>query len=157
MTTLTIISIILALSGIALYAYANRELPESISDMVYDIEKPWVWTLWVVLMAFTAMIPMMDAMTEKWRFISFLTMACLLFVAVWPLVMKEKRTSHYVLAIVGAILSQVCVALVSPWWLLTWFAYVPLTASIWQWTTGKGVLFAEMIAMVCVWGSSIIS
>lgn len=152
MTTLIIISILLAVSGIARCICSNKELPESISAMVYHLDRPWIWTLWVFSMSFTAMIPMIDAMPDEWKFIAFLSMACLCFVSVMPLIVKESRFWHYLLAIIGGTLSQVCVALISPWWLTLWFSYVLLTAGVWRWTEGKGVFFMECICYLSLVG-----
>ena len=50
MTTLVIISVLLSVLGIGLATWNNKELPESMSALVYDLPKrqQWLWTLWII-------------------------------------------------------------------------------------------------------------
>lgn len=155
MMAVVMISIVLAVLGVAVAMKDGKGLPESISAMVYDLARygKWAWTVWVAAVTMTACVPLLEVMPGEWQFLAFLTMACLVFVAFMPLVVTDSRRWHYILAIAGGILSQVCVAVVSPWWLLAWFMYIPLTAGLWRWADGKSVFFMEVLAMTAVYGA----
>ena len=170
MITMTIISLILAVVAVVLYVIVKNELPASISAMVYELPKggwQWSWTvwLWVVLVLLTPQL--MTVLDDSYKMLGFLTVGCLAFVAAMPLFERTDRKWHYVLAIAGGILSQVCVALICPWWLLLWFVMVYLVGrsfaanndaeNIPEVLNGKGVFVAEVICMATVYGAILVN
>lgn len=163
---MTIISLILAVVAVVLYVIVKNELPASISEMVYKLPSggwQWAWTiwLWVVLVLLTPQL--IESLDDSYKVFGFLTIGCLALVAAMPLFERTDRKWHYVLAIVGGILSQVCVALICPWWLLLWFVMVYLVGksfaafndseNIPEVLSGKGVFVAEAICMATVYGA----
>ena len=140
-----------------------QSLPDSISAMVYLLPGRggwrWLWSIWFIavdVLTFAPVIEILDS--HGLGILGFLPMAMLGFVAVWPLFDTEHSRWHYALAIAAGITSQIYVWLISPWWLLSWL----LMLAAWIWTTkdaartafdGKGVLIAESICAVSVWGA----
>lgn len=100
--------------------WKNRTLPESISAMVYDLPRNWqfLWILWMWVIAFLIYIPTIDMLSERGlEGIGFATLASFVFTGAMPLVKKSKNTSHYVMAIISGVLSQLCVLLICKWWI----------------------------------------
>ena len=163
MIIMTIISLILAVVAVVLYVLVKNELPASISDMVYELPQgcwQWAWTiwLWVVLVLLTPQL--MTVLDYSYKVLGFLTVGCLALVGAMPLFEGTDRKWHYILAIAGGVLSQVCVAVICPWWLLLWlgFAYLVVFSSkeperLPESLNGKGVFIAEAICMATVYGA----
>ena len=131
MTTLLIISILLAVLYTGIAIWRKSSLPHSISAIVYDFSRgwQWCWTTWLSLVAITIAPGLIEATPEPFKFVAFATCACLLFTAAVPLVRGTRNTAHAVLAYAAGILSQVCVAIDSPFWLLAWAGFA--TFIIW--------------------------
>ena len=120
-----------------------------------------MWLAVVNVLTFAPAIEILDH--SDLGFVGFLTMAMIAFVAVWPLFDKDHRKAHYVLGVLAGIMSQVCVAIVSPWWLVTWMLYVALillssyTQYKWlDYTYGKGVFIIEMTCYLTQTGASLV-
>lgn len=129
----------------------RRELPESISSMVYDLPKRWqyLWTVWLWLVGLGVCIPLIEILPETWKFVGFLTMACIGFVGAMPLFVEEQRKAHNIFGVSAGILSQVCVLIVNPWWLTAWVLF-PLSYILGS--RGKEVFIAEVICSATVYG-----
>lgn len=136
------------------------QIPESISAMVYVLPKKgmWFWTVWLVVVSVLTFAPAVQLLdTMNVGFLGFLPMACLAFVAVWPLWDLDHRRWHYALAVAGGILSQICVALINPWWLIAWILWVVIFVwktkdrplSEWKWS----VFLSECICYITLVGS----
>ena len=162
MKTLIIISLIIALSYVAGVIWKKRELPCSLSAMVFELKgnAKWLWTAWLWAVTFTIGIPTIEALPENVEFLGFLMMGSLTFVGAMPLFENESKKEHYFLAILGGVLSQLCVAFICPWCLLTWLG---MAAVIFlhlrdckrddertKWYTGKGTFLAEVICYVAL-------
>ena len=150
-----IASIVLAVLFVGTATALKKQIPESVSAMVYAFPFKWLWTIWLWAVTILITPSLLDAMPEDWKFLGFLTVACLMFVGAMPLFDKENNSLHNIFGFSAGILSQVCVALISPWWLTLWFSYVLLTAGIWRWTEGKGVFFMECICYLTLVGALI--
>lgn len=129
----------------------ERKLPDSISAMVWVLPEGgwrWLWSIWLVAVSVLTFAPATEILDARGLGIfGFLPMVCLGFVAVWPLFDSEHVKWHYLLAILGGILSQVAVALLNPMTLLLWVAILPFVRS------GKAVFVSEVICwatVVCV-------
>ena len=162
MKTLIIISVIIALSYVAGVIWKKRELPCSLSAMVFELKGKWkwLWTAWMWAVTFTICIPTIEALPECVKFLGFLMMGSLIFVGAMPLFESETKEEHYTFAIIGGVLSQLCVAFICPWCLLTWLG---MTAVIFlhlrdckrddertKWYTGKGTFLAEVSCYVAL-------
>jgi hypothetical protein len=85
--------------------------------------------------------------------LAFLPMVMLLFVAAWPIFDREHYKWHNILSTAAAVVSQVDVWLICPYWLLLWLLMpsVVFMKGIYHTGTyfnGKGVLFAECMCYV---------
>lgn len=155
MPTMIILSILLVVLFVGIIIWRTKELPESVSAMVYDLPQggwQWLWTMWLILVdvfAFGPVIEILDVQGFGW--LAFLPMAMIGFVAVWPLFDEEHRAWHYALSIAAAMITQVCVWKISPWCLLLWLLLLVLCVYAFfaktypSWLKGKSVLIAECI------------
>lgn len=172
MLTMLILSILLVALGTGAAVWSihdekglpwSQSLPESISAMVYLLPERggwrWLWSLWLVLVDVLTFAPVIEILDRRgFGILGFLPMVMLVFVAAWPLFDTEHRFWHYALAIAAAVVSQIDVWLICPWWLLTWL----LILAAWIWTTkdagraafdGKGVLFFETVCYAAIIGA----
>lgn len=165
MATILIIHILLAVLYTGIAIWRKKSLPHSISAIVYDFSRgwQWCWTVWLSLLAITIAPGLIEATPEPFKFLAFATCACLLFTAAVPLVRGTRNTAHAVLAYAAGILSQICVAIDSPFWLLAWAGFA--TFIIWavcgkkdipEWIQGKGTFIIETICWLTTIGSIII-
>ena len=161
MVTLLIIPILLVVLYVGTAIWNSKELPDSVSAMVYDLPRSgqWVWTVWMWAVSLLMCIPLIEVLPENLELLGFLTLWCLVMCGAMPISdNRVSRRAHNVFGILSGVLSQVCVAIVSPWWLLLW----SLLAVAWIWTTkdygrkaldGKGVFLAEAICLLTVAGA----
>jgi hypothetical protein len=161
MTTLVIISLLLAVGGVS--AACGGGVPESISSMVYALRKDrqWLWSAW--LFAVTALL--MPRLLELAHWAGWLTTACLVGVAVTPIIKEETRGIHNWLGIAAGVMSQVCVAWICPWWLFLWVLIVYAIAMDFadgnydegqEILHGKGVFVAEVVCMVTLYAAVLV-
>lgn len=147
-----VISFLLVVLFVGTAIWKESVIPDSVSAIVYNLpkHKRFLWTLWMWAVSLTVGIPLMDAMPETWKFLSFLTLACLMFCGAMPLINGERNTMHYVFAIGAGVLSQICVLIASPFYLLFWLLMLAYTILVWNengerpWLVGKGVFVAEV-------------
>jgi len=125
--------VIIAIAVISLYLgamiYADRQIPESISQTVYVLPRKgqWLFTIVIWVMCFLLTPVLMQVSSDSTRFLVFLMAAGLLGVGAMPLVAKEKNTAHYVCAAIAGIASQALVALNQPLCMFLWSMYVGYT------------------------------
>jgi len=145
----------------------NTALPDSISAMVYELTRgwQWLWIVWMWAVSLLTCIPLIEVLPDDVKVLGFATLACLMLCGAMPISDKAvSRRAHNVFGILGGVLSQVCVAIISPCWLSAWFAFVAVygydllpsqDGRIYpsRWYDGKGVLLAEMICAATVSGS----
>lgn len=152
MTALLLLSVLIAVLYVGTAIYLHRELPASISHMVFNLSKGYqfVWTLFIWSMAFGICPALLDALDGSiFQFVGFLTIAALAFVGAMPLVRHDPNTAHNILAIAAGIGSQLCVMLICSWWLLLWFVLVPLIASsTMRIFEGKGIFILEVLCYI---------
>ena len=134
-TLLLIASILLVALYVGVTIWRKKELPPSISEMVFDLPTmwQWVWTAWLAIVDIFAAPALFEAMPENWQFVGFFFIGCLLFVAAMPLVRKSRNKAHEILAIAAGIFSQLCVGIICPWFFLMWvvFAIIPFFDKKW--------------------------
>lgn len=164
MVTMLMLSLLVAVLYAGIAAIKERELPESVSALVYHIPKGgwrWLWTLWLWTVAILLAPSLMEAMPGDWRFVGFLTLGCLLFVGAMPLGMNDSNATHNTLGIAAGVLSQVCVILINPLWLLVWAGWLCLFC-VMLFTTnnrlkeemyGKGVFCLEAFCAASLYGA----
>ena len=102
-------------------------------------------------------------MPDGWQFIAELMLATLAFTAAMPLSGQENKKRHYSFAIASGILSQFCVLILNPWWLLPWLPMLALvmlsfaahngTGGISKVCNGKGVFIAEVTCVLSLYAA----
>lgn len=165
MTTLVLISIVLAILGVGWFTKRKGELPVSVSSIVYDLPKKvqFLWTLWIWLTIGLIVPPMIEALPDIWQFVGFLFALCGLFCGAMPLTDEDTEAWHGWLGIGAGVLSQVCVALACAWWLLVWMVLVvliglgawsdkPWVQTLYLKLEGHGVLLLEGLCAASVYG-----
>lgn len=151
MTVLLLISIALALLYTGVTICLNRKLPNSISHMVFSLKRPYqfVWTLFIWSMAFGICPSLLEVMDgSPFQFLGFLTIASLAFVGAMPLIKHDPNTAHNILAIAAGIGSQLCVLIISPWWLLLWLLFLPILLFPMRCLEGKGIFVLELFCYI---------
>lgn len=155
-----LISLLLATLYVGVAIGKARELPESISAMVYVLPKGgwrWLWTVWLWLVGIFTLAPMIETLDAQGAGVmGFVTLCWLGLVGCWPLFDEQHLKWHYRVAIAAGVLSQVCVLLASPWWLLLWLLWPSLACIMLLWPESKtakvadtkGVFAAEVICYV---------
>lgn len=167
MIKMVIVSVLLAVVGIALAIWRERRLSESISGMVFTLKGNWrwLWTIWMWAVTFCIGIPTIEVLNGDVEFLGFLMMGSLMFVGAMPLFELESKKEHYFFAAIGGLLSQVCVAMISPWWLFTWLAFAALLEVIARdyskkdyrehWYDHIGCFLCEVICYVALVGAMV--
>lgn len=148
-----IISILLVVSFVGITIFRTKEIPESISAIVFTMKHPWLWSVWLWASTLTLAPSLLNALPEKWQFFGFLALASLLFTGVFPLIDKEHKRWHYILSITAGVLLQLCVLFICQWWLILWIItamYVILGTlgandDWYDEYNGKGVFISEMV------------
>lgn len=162
MMVLTIISLCIAVGGMVLMSRGG--VPDSVSGMVYNlpVRRRWLWSGWLVAVALTMMVPLMSALGDV-AWLGWLTVVCLLGAAVTPVFNSDTRTMHNICGVAAGVLSQICVMVLCPWWMLVWLIWIPLIAGTMgayndaeempQVLDWYGVLAAEVMCAVSLYGS----
>ena len=155
-----VLSILLAVALPAAAIWKDREIPVSISSLVYLFEgnRKWLWTVWLWLVTFLLAPSLIESMPEDFKFIGFFMLAGLVATGAMPIIDKEKKDIHDTFGFAACVLSQACVAAVSPWWLFAWLL-LPLvfwlyyrkgrSASFMQ----RMMFFAECICALALYGA----
>lgn len=142
MTTMLIISILLVVSFVGTAIWKLKDIPESISSLVYVFKWKWLWTVWLVLVGILTCAPAITVLDKiGMSFLGFGTLVCLLFCAVMPIWMEDKKTWHDVLGTSACILLQGCVFFICPWWLFMWAVFAFLMGSVYVQPDGFGRFF----------------
>lgn len=141
-----LISIIMAVLYVGAAIIIKREIPVSISSLVYILPEGrwrWLWTIWIWITGLLLIVPLMDALPDEWKFLGFFTIASLMFCGAIPLFIEEYNTWHNILGVAAGILSQVCVVIINPWYLTLWILI--LSALLMK---SKTVFISEVICFI---------
>lgn len=157
MTAFLCVSVLLVILYVGVAIWRKRELPESISAMVYILPEGgwrWLWSLWLIVVSVLTFAPVIEILDKRGLgFLAFLPIVFNMFVAVWPLYDTEHKPWHYAFGIASGVVSQVCVWLMNPYWLWMWLLMIaiPMIDRMWWhqsipvWMWRRGVFFAEVI------------
>lgn len=154
MSVSIMLSILLVVSFVGTTIWKEKELPDSISAMVWVLPEGcwrWLWSIWLVAVSILTFAPAVGILDARGLGVfGFLPMVCLGFVAVLPLFDHEHVKWHYVMAVVGGILSQVTVAFINPWWLSVWLL---MAVALWKPLRSKAVMISECLCYVAMVGA----
>lgn len=143
-----LLSVIMAVLYVGAAIIIKRQIPESISSMVYILPEGgwrWLWTIWLWSEGFLLIVPLTDALPDEWRIIAFLTIASLVFCGAMPLFVKEQNKWHNILGVSSGILSQLCVLIINPWYLSIWILMISALR-----IKNKIVFIAEAICYITI-------
>lgn len=153
-----ILSILLVALGMGAAIWKGRELPESVSAMVWLLPKGgwrWLWMVWLLMADIFTLAPAIEILDAKnLGVLGFLPMVLMAFVAVWPLFDTEHRKWHNAFGIAAGVATQPCVWFICPWWLFGWLLIPAAIIAMYcqpdrmKWLDGKGVTVAEIICYV---------
>lgn len=152
MNTLVIIAITLLFAYTLTVCVVNRGIPSSLSATVYALPPmgAWLWTFIIGLVSGMTLPVILEIAPDNWKFLAFLSIVGLLFVAVCPLV-KDKGDMTYKIHIAGAVICAVCsqilVGICNPWLLLMWVPWV--AAFLWITKDGKWNTMTFWAEMTC--------
>lgn len=167
MWILTVISMVVAVAYVGSVVWKTGELPASVSACVYEFSERkalmcWTLTMWVS--GICGLLPLAVKMGDL-GWIGWLGMAGFGFLGVAPLIKGSRNTVHYIIGVATGVISQICVYLVSPWWIAVWLLYVPFVGGcmgayndseeVPTVCNGKGVLLAEILCSISVWGAGL--
>lgn len=165
MMTGLIVAILMAVLYVGAAIKVRGELPASLSALVYVLPEGgwrWLWTVWIWLTGLLIVGPLLEVLPECWEFLGALMVASLMFCGAMPLFVRELNRWHNGLGVAVGVLSQLCVLIVSPWWLMVWLLMAAVAIGLiafphqCRWTDGKGVMIAEMVCTVTVCGSLLV-
>ena len=150
MNTLIVIAMTLLFAYTLTVCVVNRGIPSSLSATVYALPPmgAWLWTLIIGAVSVMTMPVILEKAPDNFKFLGFLSIIGLLFVALCPLV-PNKGDMTYKLhmggAIACAVASQVLLAVDNAWLLLIWVPWVLAFVWITKDHTWKTQIFwAEM-------------
>ena len=165
MTVLTLLSILLVAAYVVAAAWVRGELPGSISALVYALPAGrwrWLWSAWLALVTLLMAPALTAAMSATWwtSLLADALVVCLAMTAALPLLPGYHNRWHCALGILSGVLSQACVAVACPWWLLLWLLMAAVAIDAWlvhpgtaRWYDHKGVLLAEVICAASIIGA----
>ena len=161
MNTLIIIAAFVLAIYVAVVIATNKQIPNSLSESVYYLptKGQWLWTAVIAIIALCAIPPFVSKTIHAIQWLAFLACAALAFVAVCPLMGKPGNPDdgngsygvHMGAAIACGVLSQICVTVTNPWFLLAWVPW--LVAFVWITKDGKwhtAMFWAEMTCFATV-------
>ena len=127
----------------------NKEIPNSISQIVYGFSEKWKWVFTVVMLIVGFMIaPQLLEVIQNplYKFLGFFTVLGIFGVGFDPLVKGEKNIVHYVSAVIMGISSQIIVYMIMPQLLYLWIPYVLYT--LYENKSDKNMFIAEMVMLI---------
>lgn len=123
---MTWLSLLLALTGTFGFFCYRREIPKSVSAMVFGYPRKlqWLWSAWLIAVGGLLLVPMMERLDDRLCCFGFLAFAFLVGAAVTPLVNRETSLWHDWLGVSAGLMSQCVVAILNPVWLIWWGLYL---------------------------------
>lgn len=157
------LSILLVALYVGAAIWKERELPESISAMVYVLPKQeqWLWTLWIWAITLLLAPTLFDTIGEDFGAVAHCFATSMMFVGAMPLIRNETNKAHNALGIAAGIFSQVCVVIINPWWLMTWFVLliIPFCDRKWyvpglpMWMIRSRIFIVESVCTIPLYGA----
>lgn len=126
MIILLIISVLVVVLYVGATIWRKKDLPASISSLVYDLPSgwQWVWTIWIWLATYTLTPALFEVMPDSLCVVAHAFATSVLFIGAMPLVKHEGNKAHNVFGVAAGVFSQMCVLLINHCWLMMWFGFV---------------------------------
>lgn len=134
-----LLSLLAALSGIAVAVRRNGGVPESVSAIAYIIPH-WAFSSWVTVVGILLMPGMMERLPVSWQWVGFLSVVGLLCVAASSYYRSESKALHYAGGWLCSLCAMAVVIILRPWLMALWAAY--LLAMV-AWPGDKWLFWAE--------------
>lgn len=159
--TTVLISLVIAFIYVVINIITTKKIPESISSLVYNLDKTqqWIWIIWMWTISILLGPQLIQILPDNIEGLGFATMASLMFCGAMPLVKEDKNVLHNIFGVSAGILSQVCVAIINPLWLLVWIVilllFVTSLVKSNKVLNKYGVFIAESLCAASTYGSLI--
>lgn len=162
MIILLVISILLVALYVGAAIWNEKELPDSISSMVYLLPDSgrWIWTCWIWLSTLTLTPVLFDVVPCNWQAIAYGFAASMMFVGAMPIVRHESNKAHNAFAISAGVFSQLCMLLIYQAWALLWCVMAVVAIFIKEsdyskWLRKKGLCIVEILCWITLIGATV--
>lgn len=109
----------------------NFGIPTSISDTYYKTDRKWLFPVILGLSIATALIPMLNCTPVDYQFLSFLTLAGIMFVATAPAFKEEiEGKVHFGSAVLAGICAMAWLICMSG---VPWIAIIGIVIALFKW------------------------
>ena len=119
--------ICLVLSRAVFFIYISiiypKYKPSCISESYYLLKHKWIFTLWVILIAFLTLPSWLDASPDNFQFLAFLSSISLIGIGIAPRYLENDRKIHISSTCFAALFSLI-------WTVITGFYILPIILSI---------------------------
>lgn len=122
MLTLSFISFILYISYIISIIIINgNKIPIHLSQSYYILKNGWIFTLFMFIIVFLTIIPLLEITPTSFQFLGFITCASVCFIGASPNFIDDLEGKiHKYSAIIAILSSQILIAILSPLILISW-------------------------------------
>lgn len=156
MNIIIIISFLLVILLVGIAIWKKKELPVSISSLVYLFKWKWTWTIWIWLIAGTLVYPLFAALPVAYKFLGFLSIFGLLFAGATPIFNKDNYKFHNIFGAISLVSATFCVIAIQPWALLLWWILV-IAVLFYKYIYEKGTFIIEIIGTSALYLSLMLS
>ena len=146
-----LLPIIIALIGVGYAIYRTREIPESVSSIAY-IMPHWAFSVWIALTGLSTLPFILEALSDGWQWVGFLSIVGLLIVASSSYYKTEEKTLHWVGGNLCAVCALIVVAIARPWLLLLW---IPFFLALMKWPNDQWFFWCEVMVFALLITSTI--
>lgn len=150
------IAITLMASYIVILCAIYRKIPNSLSQSVFMIppHASWLWTVIIGTVSVLILPTMMEVAGDNWKFLAFLSIVGLIFVALCPL-SPRKDGIEYLVHMTGAwmcaVCSQMLVAVTKFWLMALWIPWIAAFVFLTCWYGWRTKVFwAEMTCFATI-------
>ena len=157
MVTLVYLSLLLAVTGVIGAVCYGRNIPKSISALVYQYKRcmQWAWSVWLIAVGALLWIPLMERLDDRLCALGFLAFAFLVGAAVTPLTNRDTSDWHDFFGVASGSMYTACTAVINPYCLAAWALYV--AALPFPCMRSRLVLVSEVCCTVSLCGCLIIN
>lgn len=156
MVTLVYLSLLLAVTGVIGAVCYGRNIPKSVSALVYQYKRgmQWAWSVWLIAVGALLWIPLMERLDDSLCVLGFLAFAFLVGAAVTPLTNRETSDWHDWFGVAAGLMYTACVTVINHRCLAAWALYV--AALPFQYMRSRLVLVSEVCCAASLYGVLVI-